>query len=406
MAGNSTAARAVGRQPSIAVNDGYLKSMKTRTRVTSGRWIRLEWRLGVLMAALSLLSNGETVEQSSLRPLWRTAVHTAGNPPIGTPATVGGLLFLVRSGVEAYSAATGELLWTVPLSTYVPQDLVASAGMVFVPEKTVFALDARTGKRKWEFSPDANASLGRAATDGKRLYFGTASHRLYALRVSDGRELWATNLGPEWQDPAVIRGVTIWKDKGYATVEQWTAPNGHSVSGWLIAFRASDGKILWRYRTGQGAQRQGLSSSPTVTEDLVVSADYLSNAVVAVRRNNGHEAWRFQGDSGFVGFPEAPIVYDQTVFMGSGDTHVYALELKSGHLLWRTKLPAASGSYALCGNNLLVNYGALAVLKLDSGMINQTLLKDPGELVTSDLAVTGHEAYVAGPNAVYAFACR
>jgi outer membrane protein assembly factor BamB len=308
--------------------------------------------------------------------------------------------------VEAYSVETGELLWTFPLRSYVPQNLVASNGVVFVPETTVSALDGRTGKRIWEFTPDANASLGRAATDGRALYFGTAGHRLYALRTSDGRELWSRDIGPEWKDPAVIRGVTIWKDKGYATVEQWTTPNGRSVAGWLIAFRAVDGKILWRYRTEEGAQRRGLSSSPAVTEKFVVCADYLSNAVVAVQRKNGREAWRLQADSGFVGFPEAPVIQGRTVFVGSGDTHVYALELKSGHVLWRAKLAAASGAYALCGNNLLVNYGGLAVLTLDSGEVNQTLLSNPSEFVSSGLAVMGHRAYIAGPNAIYAFACR
>src|SRR5262249_7072684 len=144
-----------------------------------------------------------------LHLLWRIPITTKANPPSAIPTVDARRLYLVTSTVEAYSLEKGELLWRSPLRQYVPRGLLAVNGMVIVPEGVVSALDGRTGREVWEFTPDANTSLGRAAADGQALYFGTASHRLYALRLKDGEKLWETDLGPEWKEQAVVRGVAV-----------------------------------------------------------------------------------------------------------------------------------------------------------------------------------------------------
>jgi outer membrane protein assembly factor BamB len=339
----------------------------------------------------------------SLRLAWQTPLASAGAPG-SIPAVDGGRLFLVSSGVEAYSLETGKALWQSPLRSYAPRSLVAARGLVFVAEATVSALDAGSGRRRWEFTPDANASLGRAATDGHALYVGTASHRLYALRAGDGRQLWATDLGPNWTYPAVVRGVTVRQDKVYATVEQWRDPKGRTSTGWLFALEAGNGRVIWRYGTGEGNQRAGLSSSPLVTSHLVVAADFLSNAIVAVDRSSGREAWRFHGEPGFAGFPEAPVLAGKVVYAGSGDSYVYAVDAATGHLRWRQKRPSSIDGYALCGRGLLVNDQELAMFDPPTGRVVQTALDHEDGSPASLLAAAG-DAYVVGAKAIYSFHC-
>lgn len=338
--------------------------------------------------------------------MWRTPSSVATDVPSTKPAILRGTVFVASSRVQAYSARTGQLLWQAPLPGYVPRSLVASENTVFLTGDTVVAIDGKTGHTNWEFKPDANTSLGRATVSRGVLYFGTSSHRLYALRVRDRKEVWTLDLGPDWEFPGVVRGIASSQGVLYVTLEQWRTPNGTHASGWLIALDAKNGTILWRYSTGSGSQRRGLSSSPTVTANYILAADYLSNAIIALDRHTGQEVWRFQGKPGFVGFPEAPIVIGNTVYAGSGDTEMYALDLGSGHVLWHTRLPGANAFYALCGKSLLVNYGGLAELNRKSGKITQTFLNNDAEFVSSDLAVTQNRAYIAGPNAVYGFACR
>jgi outer membrane protein assembly factor BamB len=339
----------------------------------------------------------------SLRLAWQTPLASAGAPG-SIPAVDGGRLFLVSSGVEAYSRDTGKALWQSPLRGYAPRSLVAAGGLVFVAEATVSALDAGSGRRRWEFTPDANASLGRAATDGRALYVGTAGHRLYALRAGDGKQLWATDLGPDWTHPAVVRGVSVQDDRVYATVEQWRDPKGRTSSGWLIALEAATGRVRWRYGTGEGERRTGLSSSPLVTPRLVVAADFLSNAIVAVDRRSGREVWKFHGEPGYAGFPEAPVLLGSVVYAGSGDSHVYALDAATGRLLWRAKRPASVDGYALCGRGLLVDDQQLALFEPPTGRVVQTALDRDGAAPASLLAAAG-DAYVVGAKAIYSFHC-
>jgi outer membrane protein assembly factor BamB len=359
-----------------------------------------------LVAVSCATSSVLAEEPEALRLLWRTPLPPGGNPPVEIPASDGRRLFVVYTGIHAYSLETGKLLWELPFRSYAPRSLIADRNAVFVTEATVSALDGQTGRRLWEFTPDANTSLGRPALQGGILYFGTTSHRLYALRASDGRQLWVTDLGPAWKCPGVVRGIAVYGGRVYAALEQWRSDNGHISSGWLIALDAKTGKVRWRYETGAGPQRRGMSSSPLVTSGLVLAGDYLSNAVVAVNVHNGHEAWRFEGEPGFVGFPESPQVARGVVYAASGDTYVYALSLASGHLLWRTRMPAANEAQALCGKSLLVNHQGLAALAPDTGRITQTILHSEEEFPTSGFAVQGSRAFIVGPRAVYALACR
>jgi outer membrane protein assembly factor BamB len=345
-------------------------------------------------------------EPAPLRLLWRTPLPPGGNPPIGIPASDGRHLFVAYTGIHAYSLETGKLLWEQALRSYTPRSLVAGQNAVFVAEATVSALDAETGRRLWEFTPDANASLGRPALDEGTLYFGTSSHRLYALRASDGHQLWTVDLEPTWKYPAVVRGIAVHQGTVFTALEQWRSENGHISSGWLIAVDARTGKIQWRYETGSGSQRRGMSSSPVVASGMVLAGDYLSNAMVAVDARNGHEVWRFEGQPGFVGFPESPLVARDIVYAASGDTYVYALSLPNGRMLWRTRMNAANEAQALCGQSLLVNHQGLTALAPDTGRITQTMLDSENEFPTSGFAIHGNQVFLAGPKAVFALECR
>lgn len=327
-------------------------------------------------------------------------------PSSGTPTIGDRQLYVASSAIEAYSLDTGQRMWRSPLQQYVPRSLLAVGEAIVVPEATVFALDVHTGRKVWEFTPSGNASLGRAATDGHTVYFGTANHRVYALRAADGAPLWCRTLGKEWRFPAVVRGLAIFGEELHATVEQWRTSDGQYSSGWLFALDRHTGKIRWQFSTGRAHERHGLSSSPTITARLVLASDYLTNAIVAVDRRTGRQAWRFEGERGFVGFPEAPIVLGSRVFAASGDTYAYSLDLTTGRLLWRTQLPAANVAYAICGHSLLVNYGGVAVLDLETGSVKESILDDQNDdPPSSNFTGRGNRAFLLGAKAIYALQC-
>jgi outer membrane protein assembly factor BamB len=363
----------------------------------------------VAMAALGVLAQScagaaPAAEAISVRPLWQAPLPAGVDVPSGTPALGGGRVFVVASGVQAYSLTSGRQLWQSRLRAYIPRALVASANTVIVPESTVSALDAGSGQRRWEFTADANTSLGRAAGDGRSLYVGSAGHRVYSLGMAGGRLHWQVDLGPDWPYPAVVRGIAVGEATVYVSVEQWLDARGETSRGWLVALDGASGAIRWRYAQASGGRR-GLSSSPLLTPHLVVVTDFLGNAVEAVDRSSGRPVWRFQGQPGYSGFPEAPVLIGDTLYAGSGDTYVYALALASGEQRWRVKLPSSVSGYARCGQGLLVDDQALTVIDPASGAVVQTEIDGASDFPTSGIAVSGRTAVLLGPRAIHAFHC-
>jgi len=153
--------------------------------------------------------------------------------------------------------------------------------------------------------------------------------------------------------PALDR--VAWKFKTGAKVVSSPAVSGATVyigsaDRAVYALNAADGSVRWKYKT-QGA----VNSSPAVFADtiFVVSAD---GNLYALGAGDGKLKWKFAtaGERRFTApgihgatprtelmpdpfdvFLSSPTVVAGTVFFGSGDHHVYALDAASGALRWK-----------------------------------------------------------------------
>lgn len=118
----------------------------------------------------------------------------------------------------------------------------------------------------------------------------------------------------------------------------------------LYAVRASDGSELWHFAT-KGA----VNSSPAISGGMVFFSSRDGN-VYAVDETDGSEKWRFHtsGERRFSApgihgmqprtevmpdpfdvFLSSPAVWNGTVYIGSGDHNVYAIEAQTGRLRWK-----------------------------------------------------------------------
>lgn len=133
---------------------------------------------------------------------------------------------------------------------------------------TVFALDPASGKLLWSYDPqvpratDINAccdavNRGVAAWNGK-LYLGTLDGRLVALDAATGKPLWDVRTTPEGSRytitgaPRIVKGKVIIGNAGGEMV----------VRGYVSAYDAETGKLLWRFYTvpGEPGKRDGAAS--------------------------------------------------------------------------------------------------------------------------------------------------
>jgi outer membrane protein assembly factor BamB len=123
-----------------------------------------------------------------------------------------------------------------------------------------------------------------------------------------------------------------------------------STDGRLYAIDRSSGTERWRFQT-----RGPISSSPAVADGLVYISS-VDGLIYAVDAATGAERWRFatRGERRFTApgihgaiprtermpdpfdvFLSSPTVVDGTLYIGSGDQHVYALDARTGTERWR-----------------------------------------------------------------------
>jgi eukaryotic-like serine/threonine-protein kinase len=141
---------------------------------------------------------------------------------------------------------------------------------------------ARSGSLVWQFATDAPIRAAPTVVDGT-IFFGGTDGRLYALDSVTGAE-------------------------------------------------------HWRYDAGAP-----LGGAPLVTADRVVFSDR-ANRVHAIDRATGAPEWRLDtgpdlplkwGHEGWDYVLPSPVLAAGTVLVGSGDGHLYAIELATGRARWR-----------------------------------------------------------------------
>lgn len=99
-------------------------------------------------------------------------------------------------------------------------------------------------------------------------------------------------------------------------------------SGNLYALDATTGREKWRARIGSS-----ILHTPACESGKVVLAA-LDGGVYALTTVNGQLVWRFQAE-GHTGFSAAPLIAENTVFIGERAGIFYALNLADGRLKWR-----------------------------------------------------------------------
>lgn len=177
-----------------------------------------------------------------------------------------------RGGLRCVSAQTGQTLWTFPMSlraraagTATPRFDVPSGRLYWCNDTgTVFALDARTGRKIWKsfVSPrgggSANSVLLRAAPVVARgaLVVGGNDGGLRAFDANDGHLLWTRWLSQSLASPlqkARLNGrvVIIAGDAPAVVVDAKTGVLvqrlGNGTVAWNGQFAAADESGVWRF---------------------------------------------------------------------------------------------------------------------------------------------------------------
>ncbi len=169
---------------------------------------------------------------------------------------------------------------------------------------------------KWKFATKGQIYSSPAMAGGV-LFFGSTDHHLYAVDADTGREKWNFKTGSRVvSSPAVESGLVYFG----------------SYDGNFYAIDASTGQQKWKFATGGERRFAGkhLHGAQPVTESMPDPFDF---------------------------FLSSPAVTGGTVFFGSGDGNVYALNAADGSVKWKFKTgdvvhasPAIAGGTAYIGS--------------------------------------------------------
>jgi alcohol dehydrogenase (cytochrome c) len=124
--------------------------------------------------------------------------------------------------------------------------------------RTTAAIEANTCRPIWRYvwePRDREVWLnnrGVAIQDGY-VVRGTSDGYLLALDAADGSLIWARQVADPWTGETFTMAPLVYD----GTVFIGPAGSENAISGWVGAFRLSDGDELWRFQTVPGATRAG-----------------------------------------------------------------------------------------------------------------------------------------------------
>lgn len=270
-----------------------------------------------------------------------------------------------------------------------------------------FSLERRRAEWTRDFRPEhenADGSLGGGvALDGGTLYVATPYGDLAALDAADGSVRWTRSYGIPFRAAPTVRSERV-----YANL----------VNDRLVVLGAGDGSELWVH---EGALKQGpsyLAAAAPAANDEVVIAPYSSGEIVALRADNGREAWRAPlvrpdpagGSLDVEDIAASPVISGGTVIAASTSGPLSALDARTGQELWSVPLALDHTPRAVGGWLFAVTVGGEAVcIGLDTGEVRW--IADLRELIGADvedevfwsgLAVAGGLVVVTGNEAALA----
>jgi len=307
-----------------------------------------------------------------------------GGKIFSSPTVLNGIAYIGSEDKNLYAVDvnSGNLLWKFRTKGPIHSSPAVFKGVVYFGsfDGHYYALDAKSGEEKWKFKTGGEKWLGEKGYFGMQpasmymedpwqyflsspildlnekdltLYFGSSDGNLYALDAKDGKLKWKFKTGNlVHSTPALYNG------KVY--VGSWDA--------YLYAVDANTGKEVWKFKTGEQPGMSGIQASPTIDNGKVYfgARDAYFYALDA---ETGSLAWKYFADNSWILTTAG--AKDGVVYLGTSDSFLFlALDGNTGEEKFRVKTNGyIYSSPALVGNTAFIGdfTGQVFSIDLSSG---------------------------------------
>jgi alcohol dehydrogenase (cytochrome c) len=262
-----------------------------------------------------------------------------------SPAISNGVVYMqdLESSVQAINLESGEVLWTYrsEAATQGPNGVVVGDGSVFgATSFEVFALDQETGKKQWSMAlaqPPLAIDMAPGYEDGlvyvstvpvnvNSEYLGGGVGTLWALDAKTGKKVWSFETVPKdlWGDKKVNSGGGLWYPPSFDEKGSMYFGTGNPAP-----YPGIPGKP-W------GASRPG----PNLYTNSIVKMDAKTGKMDWYYQETPHDVydWDFQNS------PILAKAGGREVAIGSGKNGIVtAVDAKTGKPVWSTPVGKHSG---------------------------------------------------------------
>lgn len=202
------------------------------------------------------------------------------------------------------------------------------------------------GNMKWAFKTNGKIFSSPIVHDGI-VYVGSEDGNLYAIEEKTGKTHWIFKTGG-----ALHSSPAIFNNTAYIG----------SFDGYYYAINIKTGHLKWKFKTG-GEKWSGeigflglkpadqymddlwdfFLSSPVIHPDKQNPSVFFGSSdgnVYALNANTGDLKWKF-GVKG--SFHCSPVLYKNTLYIGSWDANLYALDITTGKERWKFETGTQTG---------------------------------------------------------------
>lgn len=296
---------------------------------------------------------------------WATE-ETLGSPT--RPTALGETVFTNSiNGICGFTAG-GERRWAFDTngSELNPAPVAVVGDRVYASRTTaLFALDARTGQRRWAFTPptETNRLTAPAVADETAYVVGQHPEQpptVWALATQDGSVRWRAELGGEFAGPPILTDnrlyCTTTKDGLYAvdtanegvswqqSLTPRAGPPAATTDGVFVGTTEGvrchnrDGSLRWR--APETTHLEHFHDGPVLDDTTLYAGGPEADSLVALAVDTGEERW----ETPLSGDPRSPVVTSGSVYVQDSTGELRALDRTDGSVKWSTRLALRSGT--------------------------------------------------------------
>ncbi len=254
------------------------------------------------------------------------------------------------------AAVPARVHWRVQTDAGISSSPTYAGGTIYVASnaRTLTAIDFATGKLRWQFTADnqlmsaplvdrgvvivsSGDNLPQVWNPPHAVVFGVPPSTIYGVDAATGAPRWSVALPGTGMATGAIAGGTYVHLDG---------------AGVLLGLDPQTGRIRWRERIRSSA---AMTAVVDLGDGTVLVSGGFPNAVLRVRARDGAIVWRHRFPDCRAAFTDQPVAADERRVYGgylrmldrdprcfgergSAEQYAYALDLRSGALLWTRAL--------------------------------------------------------------------